>query len=97
MSGNVERRFSAGMALLAAAFVPWLAWIFWLGRNDPWADPMAHHRWMMRLETAFVTGALVSAAAMILLLSGKGWRRIACVATALCLLVFYLATALIAD
>jgi hypothetical protein len=100
MSGNVERRFRrfrTGKALLAVALVPWLAWILWLGRNDPWADPMAHHRWFMRLEVAFVIGALVSAAAMTFLLSGKGWRRIASVAMALCLLVFYLATALIAD
>ena len=100
MSGNVERqfrRFRAGKILLAVALMPWLSWVFWLGRNDPWADPVAHNRWWMRLEVAFVTGALLSAAAMTFLLSGKGWRRIASVAMALCLLVFYLATAVIGD
>jgi hypothetical protein len=97
---SLDRRarwFGRGMVLLAVASLPWLAWMLWLGRNDPWNDPAAHHRWVMRIEVAFVAGAFACLAAFILLLFGRGWKRLLCSATALCLLFFYLATALIAD
>jgi hypothetical protein len=97
---NVERRakrFRRGTALLAVALVPWFAWVFWLGRNDPWNDPAAHHKWFMRLEAAFVTGVLFSLASLILLLFGKGWPRFLFSAMAACLLLFCLATALVGD
>jgi hypothetical protein len=83
--------------MLVVALLPWLAWMFWLGRNNPWGDPVAHHRWWMRIEVAFAAGAFACVAAFILLLFGKGWKRILCSAIALCLLFFYLATALVAD
>lgn len=100
MSQIVEhraKRFHVGVKLLAVAFVPWLAWIFWLGRNNPWNDPTAHHRWLMRNEVAFVAGVFLSLAALIFLLFGRGWKRVLCTAMAVCLLLFYLATALVGD
>jgi len=100
VSQSVDRRpnrFHLGVVLLALAVVPWLAWMFWLGRNDPWSDPTAHHRWLMRLEVDFVTGVFVSLAAFVLLLFGRGWKRVLCAVMALCLLLFYLATLLVGD
>jgi hypothetical protein len=51
----------------------------------------------MRLEVDFVTGVFVSLAAFVLLLFGRGWKRVLCAVMALCLLLFYLATLLVGD
>jgi hypothetical protein len=77
--------------------MPWLAWISWVGRNDPSIDPTAHHKWLMRNEADFGAGILVSLAALIFLLFGGGWKRVLGTAMAVFLLLFYLATALVGD
>jgi hypothetical protein len=51
----------------------------------------------MRLEADFAAGILVSLAALIFLLFGRGWKRVLCTAMAVGLLLFYLATALVGD
>jgi len=100
MSQGVERRtkrFQAGAILLGVAFVPCFAWAFWLGRNDPSTYPAAHHQWLMRNLISFAAGALIAAAALILVLFGKGWKRVLCVSAGTCLLLFYVATILVGD
>jgi hypothetical protein len=97
---HVERRakrFQVGVILLGLAFVPWFAWIFWLGRNDPSTDPTAHHQWLMRNLISFAAGALIAATALILLPFGRGWKRVLCISAGTCLLLFYVATVLIGD
>jgi hypothetical protein len=51
----------------------------------------------MRNEVSFAAGAFGSLTASILLLFGKGWKRVLCVAVGMCLLLFYAATALVGD
>ena len=94
---NRAKVFRSGVVLLAVAVLPWFAWAFWLGRNDPWTDPTLHHRWVMRNELSFAAGASVSLISSVLLLFGTGWKRVLCTAPAVCLLLFYTATVLIGD
>jgi hypothetical protein len=92
-----KKKFDLGKVLLGLAVVPWLMWIFWLGRNDPFESPVLHHQWSMRITSAFAVGTLLSFAALILLLFGKGWKRVVCAAAAIGLFLFYAATMLVGD
>jgi hypothetical protein len=91
------KAFHVGVVLLVLACLPWLAWALWLGRNDPWNDPTAHHRWFIRNEITFAAGASISFISSLLLLFGRGWRRVLLTAMAMCLLLFYTATGLMGD
>lgn len=91
------KTFHSGVLLLGAAFLPWLAWVFWLGRNDPSIDPAAHHKWLMRIVVAFAAGALASVTASILLLFGTGWKRVVGVVVGMLWLLFYVAQLLVGD
>ena len=100
LSQRIMRRtkaFRAGVVLLVVALLPWCAWALWLGRNDPFNDPRLHHLWVMRIEISFAAGALISLISYMLLLFGRGWKRILYTAFALCLLLFYTATLLVGD
>ncbi len=90
------KAFRAGVVLLVTALLPWFAWAIWLGRNDP-LDPILHHRWAMRIDISFAAGALISFISSMLLLFGRGWKRVLYTAFAVCLLLFYTATVLIGD
>jgi hypothetical protein len=92
-----SQELSRGKVTLALSVLPWIAWIFWLGRNDPWSDPVAHHHWLMKNIVSFASGICVSLVALILLLFGKGWKRILYVALAFGLMAFYTGTLLVGD
>lgn len=100
MSKAVDRRaklFRVGKVLLALAVLPWVAWVTWMGKNDPSENPLAHHHWVTRIEVSFAAGVLISLIALICLLFGRGWRRVIAATMALCLFLFYAATMLAGD
>ncbi|HEU4982348.1 MAG TPA: hypothetical protein VFT88_06685 [Acidobacteriaceae bacterium] len=91
------KAFRAGVVLLVVAVLPWAAWVLWLGRNDPFENPILHHRWVMKIAISFAAGASTSLISSMLLLFGKGWKRVLYTAFALCLLLLYTATLLVGD
>ena len=100
MSKAVDRRaklFRVGEVLLALAVLPRVAWVTWMGRNDPSDNPLAHHHWVTRILVSFAAGVLISLIALICLLFGRGWRRVTAATMALCLFLFYAATILVGD
>jgi hypothetical protein len=95
--GYRAKAFRTGAVLLVVSLLPWFAWALWLGRNDPFNDPRLHHLWVMRIDISFAAGALASLISSMLLLFGRGWKRVLYTVFALCLLLFYTATVLVGD
>jgi hypothetical protein len=97
LSKHRAKRFQVGQVILVLSVLPWLAWVLWLGHNNPFDDPVAHHRWLMKINILFTAGVCISLVALIFLLFGNGLKRGLYAALASGLLLFYLASLLVGD